>query len=96
MTVNWSEKIGLHATHGRFEVDNVDMNYWGWSRVFVSRVVFHFVPKQWNGEDDDPRWTAWGVNFFGFELDIKLTSSLVRKIRGKIAASYRFGDAPDP
>ncbi len=96
MSVKWTEKVGLHATHGRFEMGNVDINYWGWRKVFVCRMVFHFVPNHWDGEDDDPRWTSWGVYFFGLEFNVKVASSFVRKLRRKPASSYRFGDAPDP
>ncbi len=92
----WTEKVGLHSTHGQFEMKNVDMHWWGFSKVFVSRLVFHFVPEHWDGDDGDPRWSVWGVNFFGFEVSIRIYSRLMQKMRGKSSASYRFGDAPDP
>lgn len=84
------------GTHGRFDISHVDMSYWGFSRVFVSRLVYHFLPEQWDAEDGDPRWTAWGFYFFVFEINIHVQSKLVRWLRRKKPASYRFGEAPDP
>lgn len=88
--------MSFFSAHGRFDMSHVDMSFWGHPWIMVTRLVYRFPPEQWDGEEDDPRWTTWGLYFFGLEINVHVQYSLERWLRGKKPARYRFGDAPDP